>query len=1272
LKPGAPKPKGNVLVLVDYYKHYGGDGYFCVSSYTGSTSPEQYQEIPVYRATSGVTYNLRDAIDFRPARVNAETTFEFKFSGSAGAITGLNLPVDLTTFIGDYTYYLGRKDKLILAKDSSFQIIEGKPGINPIPPANPDDSMVIANITHNPYTGYLPSEAPAGVMSSLSVDKVKHKRYTMEDISGLENRIKNIEYYTSMSLLEQKTSALQISDSYGLNRFKNGILVDGFDSYAASDTSSTDFAANINRRERVMTPLQTVKNYPFKSSALNNSLGRLSEDLGYNISSDGYVNYYSLPYTTANVTSQKFASRTVNVNPFAFITKDGTLRISPNVDNWVDTSKKPSLLIVDPNIEIFQESNNINLMNAGDWKAIPGTQSTTDVETGRRIPGWTEHKVTTSWEESKTDIYGAYEKLPNTYALNNGYLTDVSILPYIRQQEITVSGQGMLYNTTVNTYFDGENVDNYFHKCNVIELTSVSGTFQENDIVGYYTNNIFTRTGIVVGVYQKTSTTVRLYVAGDQGSTSYTTNGAIQNGFYNSSGTYTGSTASGTLSSTSHYGNTLKGVTNTTTIVLSQLASSTDSYYVGNTVYINAGTGVGQFATITGYTGSSRTATLSTGITCATGDIYSVGTIKTDETGAMYGIFLIPGGTFHTGERIFRIDNSGGNKGSETTFAQSTFYSEGLHTTIQGIDYGASPSGAKNTFTVNRQHTQETSYTYWKDPLAQSFLVEESDYPNGLFIDSITVFFRTKPTSDTAPITLSIVNTLNGYPTGDTLNHSVVTLSPDKVNVSETPQYLDGTAKTTFKFDVPVFIQGGVLYAFILKSNSKEYTLWTASNGDIALKSSTKNLPSDPAPQVATKIASAPYVGGIFLSQNSQTWTADQNQALMFVMDRCKFTIASTPSIDYIIPKKLPQRTVFSQSLVYANNANNVSTTIDSYSNDDAYYDALNITTTDFIPSSTNINYNYRSSLSGGGYAQTTNITPGKYGSPTSEDIKLDDGSGQRMLVANSDISLLLNATLSSTSDAVSPIISDAGLSVFTIKYGINNCELSNSLVTMANTGSHYTSVANTTVTISAPTGIGGAQAYAVANVVNGVVDAIYITSGGSGYIETPTVTIVDSYTGQNAVAVIAGETSKNGGNAEARYVTKTITLDEGFDSGDLNVYLTAYRPVNTDINVYYKILNRNDTQSFDNSSWQLMTKISGTGSKYSSNKTDLYEYKFAPGTGGVDQGYVSYTSSTSTTHTTFNQFAIKVVQTTSDTTSTPVVYDLRAIALPPNVNTTF
>jgi hypothetical protein len=86
---------------------------------------------------------------------------------------------------------------------------------------------------------------------------------------------------------------------------------------------------------------------------------------------------------------------------------------------------------------------------------------------------------------------------------------------------------------------------------------------------------------------------------------------------------------------------------------------------------------------------------------------------------------------------------------------------------------------------------------------------------------------------------------------------------------------------------------------------------------------------------------------------------------------------------------------------------------------------------------------------------------------------------------------------------------------------------LSNSLISITNGGSGY-NVQNTTVTISPPTGKNGEQAYATANVVGGVIDAIYITTPGAGYIQTPTITIVDANNtpGTGATAVIAGETS--------------------------------------------------------------------------------------------------------------------------------------------------
>lgn len=1284
LKPGAPVPKGNILVLVNYYEHSGGDGYFSVNSYLNSPNPESsLMNIPTYRASSGIIYSLRDAVDFRPVRKNAQTTFDYQYSGAASAIVGVLGPVDQSIFTCTSTYYLGRRDKLVLSKDKSFQIIEGAPSLTPLPPAQPDGSLVIANLTHDPYTGYIPTETPMGVTTNLSIEKVLHKRYTMEDIANIEKRINNIEYYASLNLLEQQASSLQIADAYGLNRFKNGLLVDDFSSYGTADTYNIDYAATINRRDKTMTATQQVKNFPLKSLALNYSLGNLANtvSLGYGVNTDGHVNYFSLPYTTSNVASQKFASRTVNVNPFSFTTQEGVMSITPNVDNWVDTNYAPSILITDPNLQVYQSSNTINVLQAGDWKTAVGT--TTQYLTNHTSEDWGYgtgvgmKTVSTTYNVLNTTTYGAYTNIGNTYSLNNGYITDISILPYIRPQQIVVRGHGMLFNTTVNSYFDGQNVDAYFHKGNILELTGVTGTFKEDDVIGYPTGtNSFVATARVLGVYNKGSGNVRLYVAADSYSPTYTTSTTVMSGNFNASGQYVNSSASGTLASTSHFGGRLTNIVSSSSVTLSSLASTTTGYYVGNTIYINAGTGVGQSATITAYYGANQTAVLSSTITAANTDVYSIGTITTDATGSVYGVFNLPGNAFHTGQRVFRIDNSGGNPGAATTYSQSNFYAEGLQTTQQGLDFGASPAGAKNTLTVSSKRTTTAFANSAWDPIAQTFIVDVNNYPNGLFLDSVSFFFRTKPTADNSPITLSIVGTLNGYPNGDTLDHSVVTKTPDEIVISETPQYLDATTKTTFKFKAPIYIQPGVLYAFVMKSNSKEYVLWSASNGDTALLSSTKNYPSDPTPAIATKIGSAPYVGGLFLSQNSQTWSVDQNQSLMFVLDRCVFNTSSTPTITYTIPKKLPQRTLYNQSLVYANNANNVSNTVDAVSNTDILVDAFNITTTDFVPTTTGISYSYTATLATGSTAQTININPGKFGTPTPDDIYLDDGNGERLLVQGSDTSFLLNATLSTTDNAVSPIISDAGLSTYSIKWNINNCSLSNSLITVVSGGTGYSDNAsgNTTITISAPTGRNGTQAFGVANVSGGVIKNIYITTPGSGYVTTPTITVSDAGAspGSGAVISVAGETSKNGGNALARYVTKKVSLDQGLDSGDLNVFLSAYRPVNTDINVYYKILSRNDTQKFEDSSWQLMTAINNSGTKYSSNRQDVIEYSFAPGTSGADQGYVSYTSSSGITYTTFSQFAIKVVLTSTDPTSVPVVYDLRAIALPSNVNTSF
>jgi hypothetical protein len=97
---------------------------------------------------------------------------------------------------------------------------------------------------------------------------------------------------------------------------------------------------------------------------------------------------------------------------------------------------------------------------------------------------------------------------------------------------------------------------------------------------------------------------------------------------------------------------------------------------------------------------------------------------------------------------------------------------------------------------------------------------------------------------------------------------------------------------------------------------------------------------------------------------------------------------------------------------------------------------------------------------------------------------------------------------------------------------------------------------------------------------------------------------------------------------------------------------------------VYYKILNRNDTQKFEDGNWQLMTQVVNVN-MYSKTNTDLIEFQFAPGQNNQPSNQVSYTSTNGQTYNNFSQFAIKVVLATSDNTVIPFLADLRVLSVP-------
>jgi hypothetical protein len=225
----------------------------------------------------------------------------------------------------------------------------------------------------------------------------------------------------------------------------------------------------------------------------------------------------------------------------------------------------------------------------------------------------------------------------------------------------------------------------------------------------------------------------------------------------------------------------------------------------------------------------------------------------------------------------------------------------------------------------------------------------------------------------------------------------------------------------------------------------------------------------------------------------------------------------------------------------------------------------------------------------------------------------------------------------------------------------INNLPLRNADVVVASSGSGYANSSDVTITIS---GGGGSGATAVANVVANTIDAVYIIDGGSGYTTSPIITITPgSGGGSGASVTYNGEDKKSGGNSDVRYMTRQVTLADGFDSGDLRVYMNAYKPSGSNILVYYKILSKSDPDLFDDKNYQLMTEL-GNENFVSSNPDDYRDLVFSPGSGGSANNSVNYVSG-STSYSTFRTFAIKIVMSGTTTVDVPIVSDLRIIALP-------
>ena len=173
-----------------------------------------------------------------------------------------------------------------------------------------------------------------------------------------------------------------------------------------------------------------------------------------------------------------------------------------------------------------------------------------------------------------------------------------------------------------------------------------------------------------------------------------------------------------------------------------------------------------------------------------------------------------------------------------------------------------------------------------QDPLAQTFFVDQIENPNGIFLSKVRIFVESK--DSTIPLQVQIRPVENGIPTTNIIPGAVKFLDPSEINItdltsiSSTSDAISQISGTEVVFDEPIYLTSGEEYAIVLLAESVDYNVYIAETSKTIVGTDQD------------KVSRQPTLGSLFLSQNGSTWTPDQTKDLMFELDRAEFSSSGT------------------------------------------------------------------------------------------------------------------------------------------------------------------------------------------------------------------------------------------------------------------------------------------------------------------------------------------------------------------------------------------
>ena len=538
-------------------------------------------------------------------------------------------------------------------------------------------------------------------------------------------------------------------------------------------------------------------------------------------------------------------------------------------------------------------------------------------------------------------------------------------------------------------------------------------------------------------------------------------------------------------------------------------------------------------------------------------------------------------------------------------------------------------------------------------PLAETFTVS-SAFPQGCFISSVDLFFAYISSTETNPVEVHIVETLNGYPTQTIVENGMSMVSASVINSAN----ILGTksVKINFKFPQLVALQAGKEYAIVVMSNSLSYKLWTAIMGQPRIDNP------------AVLITQQPALGSMFKSQNGSTWTPEQSQDLTFNLNRAMFdintlstvTLVDAPINGYIVLPPNPFKITTGQTAVKVHHVNhgmavgmlvtynnsidtqfNNTFTISTVVNSDYYViTAASQSTTNYvgggavttekvtrfdsikIPSlpfgrDVGIQVSFKATSVAGVDSVETPLIPGEL--LTLQSNRYIQSSINKKSLLQGANSFTLKGILSSLNDAISPIINLNSVPLYLVGNRINspsstdvnyNIDGMNIVVGVSNVS--FSSVTNM-ITVPSTTDY--------TKIVLGAWIKISDTGGSNdgltGYISAidtvgNTLTIVGSalVTQATRSATIIQYLSfisetQNGGTADSKLLTVPVTLSS-MNTG-FRVMVSFNIPATAELEMYYRVGLQSASTKLSKNSWTnaLITY------KKSVTNTDFIDYEY-------------------------------------------------------------